>query len=78
MPADFNYPYNGGELWTPRVFNNEEQQDRGSHYLRVIGLLKPGVTQAQAQAELHGIALRAQQQFPETNSGRSVAVWNVY
>jgi putative ABC transport system permease protein len=74
MPADFNYPYNGGELWTPLVFDREEQQNRSSHYLRVIGLLKPGVTIVQAQSDFHGIARRAQQQFPETNSGRNVSV----
>jgi len=74
MPADFNYPYNTGEMWTPLVFDGEEQRNRENHYLRVIGLLKPGATLAQAEAELHGIAARAQQQFPETNSGRDVAV----
>ena len=74
MPEDFNYPYNAGEMWTPLVFDREEQHNRENHYLRVIGLLKPGVTLAQAQAELHGIAARVQQQFPETNSGRGVSV----
>lgn len=74
MPADFNYPYNGGEMWTPLVFDKDEQHNRGSHYLRVIGLLKPGVSLAQAQADLRAIAKRAQQQFPETNSGRDAAV----
>ena len=70
MPADFNYPYNTGEMWAPMVFTPEEKSDRGNHYLRVIGLLKPGVTLAQAQSDLNSIARRAQQQFPETNSGR--------
>jgi putative ABC transport system permease protein len=74
MPADFNYPYNAGEMWTPLVFDREEQHNRENHYLRVIGLLKPGITAAQAKAELNGIAKRAQQQFPETNSGRDVSV----
>ncbi|MEP6922225.1 MAG: ABC transporter permease [bacterium] len=74
MPADFNYPYNGGEMWTPLVMGQKDQHDRGSHYLRVIGLLKPGVTAAQTQAEFHGIVKRSQQQFPETNSGRDVNV----
>lgn len=74
MPADFNYPYNAGEMWTPLVFDLEEQKDRGNHYLRVIGLLKPGVTVAHAQSGLHDIAQRAQQQFPETNSGRDASV----
>ena len=74
MPADFNYPYNGGEMWAPLVFDKDGLHDRGDHYLRVMGLLKPGVTVAQAQADLHAIAKRAQQQFPETNSGRDAAV----
>ena len=74
MPADFNYPYNGGEIWTPLVFDKKEQGDRGNHYMRVIGLLKPGVAIPQAQADLRNIARRAQQQFPETNSGRDAYV----
>ena len=74
MPADFNYPYNGGELWTPLIFEREEEHNRGNHYLRVIGLLKPGVTAAQAQADIGSIAKRAQQQFPESNSGRDASV----
>jgi putative ABC transport system permease protein len=36
--------------------------------------LKPGVSLAQAQGDLRAIAARAQQQFPETNSGRSAAL----
>jgi len=74
MPADFNYPYNGGVMWTPLVFDRDEQHDRQSHYLRVIGLLKTGTTLAQAQAELHAVAKRAKEEFPETNSGRDVGV----
>jgi putative ABC transport system permease protein len=72
MPADFNYPYNTGEMWTPLVFGQQERNDRGNHYLRVIGLLKPGVSVAQAHAGMNVIAQRAQQQFPDTNSGRDV------
>ena len=73
MPADFNYPYNSGEMWTPLVFDKDEQHNRENHYLRVIALLKPGATVAQAQAELHEIAKGSQQQFPETNAGRDVS-----
>ena len=54
------------------VFTPEERTDRGNHYLRVIGLLKPGVSLTQAQSDLSSIAQRAQQQFPETNTGRDV------
>jgi predicted permease len=72
MPADFNYPYNTGEMWVPLVFTPAEKANRGNHYLRIIGLLKPGVSMAQAQSDLSSIAQRAQQQFPETNTGRGV------
>src|SRR5688572_12162099 len=34
LPADFNYPYNSGEMWTPLIFDQETQKDRGNHYLR--------------------------------------------
>ena len=74
MPPDFNYPYNGGDLWAPLVLDKKERSDRGNHYLRVMGLLKPGATVAQAQAEFRTIAKRAQEQFPETNSGRDAYV----
>jgi len=74
MPADFNYPYNGGEMWTPLVFDRDEQKERGDHYLRVIGLLKPLISVIQAQSGLQAIAQRAQQQFPVTNSGRDASV----
>ncbi len=74
MPADFNYPYNGGEMWTPLVFNRDEQKERGDHYLRVMGLLKPGVSVMQAQSRFQAISQRAQQQFPATNGGRDASV----
>jgi putative ABC transport system permease protein len=74
MSADFNYPYNGGELWTPLTFDRDEAQNRESHYLRIMGLLKPGITPATAQSDIGSIAKRAQQLFPETNSGRDASV----
>jgi len=74
MPADFNYPYNSGEMWTPLIFTPEEQKERGDHYLRVIGLLKPGVSLSQAQSGMRSIAQMAQQQFPDTNAGRDASV----
>ena len=71
LPKDFNFPVNGSELWTPVAFEPKDAGDRNSHYLQIIGRLKPGFTKAQAQAEIDSISQRAQSQFPETNSGRS-------
>ncbi|MEK6286924.1 MAG: ABC transporter permease [Acidobacteriota bacterium] len=74
MPPQFNYPFNGGEMWAPIVFDAKDLTNRGDHYLQVMGLLKPGVTSEQAREDLKGIAARAAEQFPETNAGRSVNV----
>ena len=73
------------DLWFPAPFENPGMQSRRSHFLRPIGLLKPGVTMSQAQAELDTIAARLAAQFPETDKGwrqqleplQSVLVGNV-
>jgi len=75
MPEDFNFPYKGGELWVPFVFPSAIRQDRESHDLRVVGVLKPGITPAQGTAEMLALSQRAQTQYPSTNSGlEAVAV----
>ncbi len=48
--------------------------DRGSHFLRLIGRLKPGVIAQQATAEMKPIAARLAAQYPDTNTGRDVVV----
>jgi putative ABC transport system permease protein len=68
MPADFQFP-GRAEIWTPLAMNLQNWQQRGGHYLSGIGRLKPGITLASAQADLNAIAVRAEQQFPASNSG---------
>ena len=60
------------DLWFPAPFLNQGMQSRHSHFLRPIGLLKPGVSIAQAQSELDSIAASLAAQFPVTNTGWSV------
>ncbi len=69
MPEGFNFPYNGGELWTPNVMAPESALDHDSYYLRVFGLVKSGISIAKANTEIVGLSQRAQQQFPATNKG---------
>ena len=59
------------DLWFPAPFENKGMQSRRSHFLRPIGLLKPGVTISQAQSELDVIAARLGIQYPATNAGFS-------
>ncbi|MGZ5004079.1 MAG: ABC transporter permease, partial [Chthoniobacterales bacterium] len=43
-------------------------QNRGSHSLEAIGRLKPGLSVAQAQADLSAIAATLEKQYPDTNT----------
>lgn len=55
MPANFAFPPGSNdqvELLVPFQFNPANPGNRGSHFLSVIGRLKPGVTLEQAQSEM--------------------------
>ena len=69
MPDSFDLPLTN-QIWAPLTLDPAQQHDRGRHDLLAIGLLKPGVSPAQAGAELAAIAFRLQQQFPRTNQDR--------
>lgn len=74
MPQRFEFPSREDELWIPMAFSAEEAARRGSHYLEVIGRVKPGVTPQQAQAEMSTIGARLEQQYPDSNSNVGVTV----
>jgi putative ABC transport system permease protein len=71
MPDEFDFPLNACEVWAPLAFDAEEAQSRGGHYLQVVGLMRPGVTVAQADAEVRAVAERARTLYPDTNGGRT-------
>jgi len=53
---------------------NNRLDNRGSRWLWVMGRLKPGISLAQAGAEMHTLGERLRQQYPETNKDRPVGV----
>jgi putative ABC transport system permease protein len=73
MPRGFRYPV--GERMDymmplhPLVPN--EIGNRGGHFLRMVGRLKPAANARQASAELGAIASRLEKQFRDTNTGRT-------
>jgi putative ABC transport system permease protein len=71
MPVGFRFPALGTDLWGTPAFDLKST-GRGSHYLYGVGRLRPGVTLAQAQAEISTIAHRLEQQYPDTNHGGGV------
>ena len=57
MPRGFEFPpgeVDPPQVWSPLQINPAKPGSRGSHYLNLLGRLKPGVTAAQAQSELEG------------------------
>jgi predicted permease len=78
VPDGFQGP--GGlfepDVWLPLEHSKVLQlspalQDRKQGWLSVLGRLKPGVTPAQAQADLQSITARLTSTYPATNTGRS-------
>lgn len=78
MPAGFRFPYDA-ELWSPLAYEPPfEPSLRRSVWLRTVGRLAPGVTMAQAQADVSRIAQRLEQLYPDTNEGRGVVAVSLH
>jgi putative ABC transport system permease protein len=74
MPREAQWPSNS-QFW--RLLSVEvayARMGRGAQFLKVIGRLKPGVSWQQAQAEMDAISGGLAKQYPETNTGWSMAV----
>jgi len=76
MPPDFQFPpqFRRGnslqpkvDVWAPLRMPANVTEGRGSHAFNVIGRLKPGVTLGQAQADLDNVAMRLEQEYPNSN-----------
>jgi putative ABC transport system permease protein len=66
MPKDFVFPMTA-ELWMPLAFTPQDRNQRQARMLFPVARLKPGVTESQARTEMERIALRLQQQYPNSN-----------
>src|SRR5580658_5680535 len=77
MPSSFRSPFINPkqEVWIPLVQDplfGSWMARRGGHWLPVFGRLKPGVSVAQAQAEMDTISERLASEFPAENKGWTV------
>ncbi len=59
------------DCWVPWAFDEETRGRRGSHYLRVLGKLQPGVSFESARTEVREIGTRLAGAYPDTNEGWS-------
>jgi putative ABC transport system permease protein len=64
MPRGFQFPpgeVNPPEVWIPLQIDPANPGGRGSHFLSVLGRLRPGVSLAQAQAEMNRYVIHSSQ-----------------
>jgi len=80
LPADFQFATNASDfqasnqpdIWVPLALNLEKLQ-RGTHPLRVVAKLKPGVDLARGQAELDVLGANLARRYPEDNRDKGIA-----
>jgi putative ABC transport system permease protein len=73
MPAGYQFPRQA-DLYTPLAWTPNQISNRGRNFLAVIARLKPGVTIAQASADMDGIAERLKEQYPQFNRNKEVFI----
>src|SRR5688572_3014184 len=68
------------DFWTPISMAEDLRrapkllEDRGSHWMNVIGRLKPGISLDQASAELSAIAKRINEAYPDNRASNTQAL----
>ena len=74
MPRDFHFPSAETALWTLMSRPERENQERDNNWFQAIARLKPGVTIAQADAQMNVIAASLAEHYPKENKGVGAAV----
>jgi putative ABC transport system permease protein len=74
MPRGFAFPDPDDRLWVPIALTPAQAANHGSHFLRVVGRLRPSMTIARAQSDLGAVSERLSRQFPDSNTGVGVRV----
>ena len=67
MPPGYDLHDSKAQLWIPLGLDPGNRQNRGSHFTYVVGRLGPGVTAAQANAELQGFLRQWGEWAPQTH-----------
>ena len=74
MPAGTWFSATPVELWRPMAFApGDPTNDRNSHYLNVVGRLRPGTTLDQARTAMDTLAGQLEREYPQ-NDGLGAAV----
>ncbi len=76
LPGWFDYPDTRAQVWLPvyHEVSAEDMHSRGNHRFFVTARLRPGISVAQARAELDSIEQRIHQQNPDSIAGKHANV----
>src|SRR6476659_3186256 len=72
LPESFQFALRPNDLWLPYQPTENQRTRRFMHGTNLIGRLKPGVTAAQAQAELNVIAGRIEKEYNDSHAGTTM------
>jgi putative ABC transport system permease protein len=71
MPDGFAFPTPTTDVWLPMLWGRNDPTQiffRRAHWMRVVARLKPGVSEAGANASLQLVVKRLQAEYPQTNT----------
>ncbi|HVG18513.1 MAG TPA: ABC transporter permease [Blastocatellia bacterium] len=72
LPPDFSFPGTKAELGVPLIMELDPWgKFRATNFIKVIGRLREGVTETDAQADLSIIARHLKQLYPDTNERKT-------
>ena len=74
MPKSFNLSRDDEDLWIPAAMTAEVLANHDGHNQNLYGLLRPGVTLAQAQAEATAVMANIRKAFPQEASERDFRI----
>ena len=73
MPAGFRFP-DKTDIWFPTNTIFADTESRSAHNYHVVARLTPEASLEEAQAQMTAIGTRLEQKYPDSNSGKNVAV----
>ena len=75
IPAGFRFPLSARDaIYKPLNPEATLKESRGSHWMRTVGLLRPGVTLPEAEADLTRVLNDLGRAYPDTDTGRTVHI----
>ena len=74
MPARFRFVDGDAQFWLPLALSPELRARRNSHFLHVVGRLRPGATWEEARREMREIANQLARDYPASNERVGISV----